>query len=114
MGNSLTTNPTPISTPARDKPVASPREIDAALDDDIVRVASEIEDGPLIEVEIYNGAEATWIAVRPSQNVHQAITEAFGGREPREVLFGSNDVSGDASFDDHEIEVRAARCVAGR
>ena len=73
-----------------------------------------LEDAPPFEVQINIGAEATWITVRPSQNVHRAITEAFGGREPREVLFGSNDVSGDASFDDHEIEVRAARCVVGR
>ena len=84
--------------------------IDAALDDDIARVASELEDGPLLEVQINNGGEATWITVRPSQNVHWAITEAFGGRKPREVLFGSDDVLFDASFDDHGIEVTATRC----
>ena len=87
--------------------------IDAALDDDIARVASMLEDAPPFEVQINIGAEATWITVRPSQNVHRAITEAFGGREDLlKVFFASNDVLSDASFDDHGIEVRAARCVA--
>ena len=82
----------------------------SALERDLERVASDMSESVLIGVTVRsnNGDDAIrQLSVRPSQNIHDSIVEAFSCKpaQVQAVEFGGEVVEEGATYEDYGVEV---------
>ena len=81
-----------------------------ALDRDLERIAADMSERALIGVTVRSnsGDDAIrQLSVRPSQNIHDTIVEAFGCNpaQVEAVEFGGEAVEEGATYEDYGVEV---------
>ena len=86
----------------------------AKLERDLERIASDVSQGALISVTIRTNTDddaARELSVRPAQAIYESIAEAFGCkmRYVEQVEFGDEVVEEGATYEDYGVEVGCGR-----
>ena len=81
------------------------RELEEALHNDVARVQSATDESRMT-VTVSSDAGDRDVSVRPEDDVHEALCEAYGIAKGRlgEVSFGGNEVMAGECFGDHGME----------
>ena len=86
----------------------------AKLDRDLERIASDVSQDALIGVTVRTNTDddaTRELSVRPTQAIHESIAEAFGCkmRHVEQVEFGDQVVEEGATYEEYGVEVGSGR-----